>query len=148
MLVIQSCLTLCDPMDCRPPGSTVHGTLQARILEWVASHSLLQVIFLTREECRYPALQADSLPHEPPGKPCQGASRKWSEKPKKRGCSQVVSTILVNWISMWRFVKFHIGFVWRALVESPRKSNGIKCLTNISVYKHPCISKYYSTGWA
>ena len=76
MLVIQSCLTLCDPMDCRPPGSTVHGTLQARILEWVASHSLLQVIFLTREECRYPALQADSLPHEPPGKPCQGASRK------------------------------------------------------------------------
>ena len=29
-------LTLCDPMDCRPPGSSVHGILQARILEWVA----------------------------------------------------------------------------------------------------------------
>ena len=36
MLVAQSCLTLCDPMDCSPPGSSVHGTLQARILEWVA----------------------------------------------------------------------------------------------------------------
>ena len=34
-LVNQSCLTLCDPMACSPPGSSVHGTLQARILEWV-----------------------------------------------------------------------------------------------------------------
>ena len=34
--VAQSCLTLCDPVDCSPPGSSVHGILQARILEWVA----------------------------------------------------------------------------------------------------------------
>ena len=33
----QSCPTLCHPVDCSPPGSSVHGTLQARILEWVAS---------------------------------------------------------------------------------------------------------------
>ena len=32
----QSCLTVCDPMDCSPLGSSVHGILQARILEWVA----------------------------------------------------------------------------------------------------------------
>ena len=32
----QSCLTLCDPMDCSLPGSSLHGILQARILEWVA----------------------------------------------------------------------------------------------------------------
>ena len=31
---LQSCPTLCDPMDCSPPGSSVHGTLQARTLEW------------------------------------------------------------------------------------------------------------------
>ena len=31
----QSCLTLSNPMDCSPPGSSVHGVLQARILEWV-----------------------------------------------------------------------------------------------------------------
>ena len=36
MLVAQFCLTLCDPMDCSPPGSSLHGILQARILEWVA----------------------------------------------------------------------------------------------------------------
>ena len=34
--VTQLCLTLCDPMDCCPPSSSVHGILQARILEWVA----------------------------------------------------------------------------------------------------------------
>ena len=35
MLATQSCLTLCDPTDCSPPGSFVHGILQTRILEWV-----------------------------------------------------------------------------------------------------------------
>ena len=34
--VAQSCLTLCDPMDCSLPSSSVHGILQARALEWVA----------------------------------------------------------------------------------------------------------------
>ena len=34
--VAQSCLTLCDPMDCSLPGSSVHGIFQARVLEWVA----------------------------------------------------------------------------------------------------------------
>ena len=34
--LLQSCLTLCDPMDYSPPGSSVHGILQSRILEWVA----------------------------------------------------------------------------------------------------------------
>ena len=37
--VTQLCLTLCDPMDCSPPGYSVHGILQARILEWVAISS-------------------------------------------------------------------------------------------------------------
>ena len=32
----ESCLTLCDPMDCSSPGSSIHGILQARILEWIA----------------------------------------------------------------------------------------------------------------
>ena len=33
---LQSCLTLSDPMDCSPPGSSVHGIFQARVLEWGA----------------------------------------------------------------------------------------------------------------
>ena len=37
--LLQSCLTLCDAMDCSLPGSSVHGILQARILEWVSMPS-------------------------------------------------------------------------------------------------------------
>ena len=44
VLVAQSCLTLCDPMDCSLPGSSVYGILQARILEY----SFLQGIFQTQ----------------------------------------------------------------------------------------------------
>ena len=36
VLVTQSCSTLCNPVDCSPPSFSVHGILQARILEWVA----------------------------------------------------------------------------------------------------------------
>ena len=38
-LVTQMCPTLCDPLDCSPPGSSVHGIFQLRILEWVAISS-------------------------------------------------------------------------------------------------------------
>ena len=47
LLVPQWCLTLCDPVDCRLPGSSVHGILQARILEWGALF-FIQEIFLTQ----------------------------------------------------------------------------------------------------
>ena len=39
VLVTQWCPTLCDPMDCSLPGSSVHGTYQASTLEWAASSS-------------------------------------------------------------------------------------------------------------
>ena len=45
--LLQSCPPLCDPMDSSPPGSSVHGILQARILEWVAiSLSIISQSFL------------------------------------------------------------------------------------------------------
>ena len=49
--VAQSCLTLCDPMDCSPPGSSVHGVFQAWILEWVAV-SFSRVSSLPRDRTR------------------------------------------------------------------------------------------------
>ena len=42
VLVAQLCLTLCDPKDCTPPGSSVHGIVQARILEWIAIIFILE----------------------------------------------------------------------------------------------------------
>ena len=68
MFVAQSCPTLCDSMNCSPSLSCVHGILQARILEWVAMPSSRGSSW-PGIEIRYPTLQADSLPSEPPGKP-------------------------------------------------------------------------------
>ena len=65
--VAQSCLTLCDPMHCSLPGSSVHGIFEARILEWVAIPSPGDLPNPGIEP-RYPALQADALPSKPPGK--------------------------------------------------------------------------------
>ena len=68
MLVTQLCPTLCNPVDYSPPGSSVHEILQARILEWIAI-PFLGDLPNPGIEPRSPALQADSLPSEPPGKP-------------------------------------------------------------------------------
>ena len=68
VLVSQLCLTLCDPMDHSPPGSSVHGILQARILEWVAI-SFSGTSSNPEIEPGCPALQAGSLPSEPSEKP-------------------------------------------------------------------------------
>ena len=60
----QSCPTLCDPMDCSPPGSSVHGIFQTRILEWVAisfSRGLPNPRIKPASPMS-PALQVDSLP--------------------------------------------------------------------------------------
>ena len=50
VLVAQSSLTLCNPMDCSPPGSFVHGILQARILEWVAISFSATVCRVTKSQ--------------------------------------------------------------------------------------------------
>ena len=55
-------------MGCSLPGSSIHGILQARILEWVAVPSPGNLAS-PGIECRSPALQADFLPAEPPRKP-------------------------------------------------------------------------------
>ena len=65
-LVIRSCPTLCEPMDCSPPGSSVHRDSPGTNIE-VGCHALLQAIFL-QIELGSPALQVNSLPSEPPGK--------------------------------------------------------------------------------
>ena len=45
--VVKSCPTLCDPMDCSPPGSSVHGTLQVRTLEWVTISFSMKKVYVT-----------------------------------------------------------------------------------------------------
>ena len=70
--LLQLYPTLCDPMDCSPPGSSVHGILQARTLEWAAissSGDLHDPGFKPTSPVS-PALQADSWPLSHWGSPC------------------------------------------------------------------------------
>ena len=65
---LQSCMTLCNPMDCSPPVSLVHRVLQARILEWLP---FLLIGGLPDPEIKpaSPALADGFFTTEPPGKP-------------------------------------------------------------------------------
>ena len=66
--LFQWYLTLCDPVDCILTGSSVHGILQARILEWVAMPSSGD-LSKPGIKPRSPTLQADSLSAELQGRP-------------------------------------------------------------------------------
>ena len=87
---LQSGLTLCNAMDCSPPGPSVHARsniLQARILEWAAMPSSRGSSYYgdgNRGLPASPALQADSLSTEPPAKPysrqvCKTQERNWTK---------------------------------------------------------------------
>ena len=79
----QLCPSLCDPVVCGPTGSSVHGILQARILERVAISSSRGS---SQMEPMSPALQADSLPAEPQGSP---RILEWVAISSSRGSSQM-----------------------------------------------------------
>ena len=64
--VAQLYLTLCNPVGCSLPGSSVRAILQARVLEWVAVPSPGDLPNPGIEP-GFPTLQADALPSEPPG---------------------------------------------------------------------------------
>ena len=66
LLAAELCLTLCDPMDYSPPGSSARGILRARILEWIAISSPGDLPDPGIKPGS-PALPADSLATEPPG---------------------------------------------------------------------------------
>ena len=69
--VAQSCPTLSDPMDCSPPGPSVHGIFQARVLEWgaVAFSEITSAAAKSLQSC--PTL-CDPVDGSPPGSPIPG----------------------------------------------------------------------------
>ena len=95
-------------MDCYPPGSSVHGILQARILEWVAMPSS-RGSSQPGIEPRSPTLQADSLPSEPPG------------KPRNTGVGSL-SLLQGNFVARWALAS-RLLCPW----DSPGKNTGVGC---------------------
>ena len=66
--LLQPCLTLCNPIDCSPPDSSVYGIFQARILEWVAMSSSRGSSQL-RDQTHISCIAGRFFTMEPPGKP-------------------------------------------------------------------------------
>ena len=81
-LVAKSCLTLCDPMDCSPPGSSVHGILQARVREWGAM----------------PSSRGPSPPRDWTHGPCIGEQvlHHWATRKRHHTGGTVVKNLLVD----------------------------------------------------
>ena len=95
---LQSCLTLCDPMGHSPPGSSVHGILQARILEWVSAPFSRGSSWPRDRTCVsyvYLRWQARSLPLVPPKKPVID-------------CKKILLGILQRWL----WTSFSQAFLW------------------------------------
>ena len=76
---LQSCLPLCHPMDCSPPGFSVHGILQVRILEWVAMPFSMGSSWPNLCLLSLLHWQVGSLPLAPPGKP-QNTHNHWTTR--------------------------------------------------------------------
>ena len=88
MLVAQSCLTFCNPMDCSRPGSSVHEILQAGILERIFPSPGI--------EPGSPALQTDSFPSESLGKP-------WGKSPGAEGSPNGPVAVSAGNLVKWSF---------------------------------------------
>ena len=102
---LQLCLTLCHPMDCSPPGFSVHGILQAKILEWVATPSSRgspRSWDRTHVSCGS-CIAGKIFAAEPPGKPMVAIIRmKIGPSPRKGGVSPAEKGVLPQrgaWIS-------------------------------------------------
>ena len=117
----------CDPTDCSPPGSCVHGISQARILEWVAM-PLQRDLPNTGIKPKSSTLQADSLLSEPPGK----LSISKASTSNAGDCRQFRRSGFNPWVRniLWRR-KWQL-----TLVFLPGKSHGQRCLVGYSPWDH------------
>ena len=115
MQSLQACPTLHDPMGCSPPGSSDHGILQARILEWVAMPSSRGSSWprdQTQVSCSS-CIAGEFLTPEPPGK--YGPTMLQLKKKINSNSSQCLIMYQVNYISrLWdsREESTRVGFCW------------------------------------
>ena len=102
-LVAQLCLTLCNPIEqrlCSLPGSSVHGILQARILEWVACPPPGDLPNPGIKP-RSPTLWVDSLPSKPPEKPINKFRKRQKSRVRKCHGEKLVGFKVKDWAYCW-----------------------------------------------
>ena len=116
MLLAQLYLTLCDPVDCSPPGSSVHGILKARILEWVViSFSRGSSQPRDQTQVSYIAGRFFTI---------------WAMRKALR------FKVYVNWGTLQRAFNFPLTF----LVETPRKKQGEKGQEQDDIVRHWAVA--------
>ena len=139
MLLAQSSLTLWGPMDSySPPGSSVHGVLQARILEWVAIPSSPGDLPDPGIKPRSPARQADSLQSEQPGEP-HAAAKSLQSCPTL--CDPIDGSLPVSSIPRvlqartleWAAISFFDARKWKVKV---------KLLSHVWLFQTPWTTAY------
>ena len=139
-LVTQSYPTLCDPMDRIPPGSSIHGILQARILEWVAMPSFMgssQPRDQTQGSLMFPTLAGRFLPLVPSGKPQGNANQDHNKRwfcPNRMTLKKKKNTAAEEELELW-----HIACEYK-------HTNTNKCILYIHtcVYTHTHANEWFS----
>ena len=134
-------------MECRPPGSSVHGILQARILEWGAI-PFSRGSSPPRIELRFPPLQADSLPSEPAEKPVWWVF-KWLEQwlPYEVSANESVADEVLHSEppSDIQYSKGASDCLWRVWLR--RRGRNISAgLSHVSRKSSGCPSEHLSPG--
>ena len=121
------CLTLCYPMDYGPPGSSVHRILQAKILEWAAIPFSPGYLPDPGIKPGSPALQANSLPSEPQGKPYWTLEVIWT------------FILFIDSSSHFQYFLFHVYLLsykpWNKIGE---KMKLVNCSSSSSVVAQSC----------
>ena len=133
--VAQSYLTLCNPTDCSPPSSSVHGISQARILEWVAISLSRGSSWPRDRTCAscISVLQADSLPFEPSENPSHQSLVAERNKYLQRETLGSVSGERVAWVLVYSIdvTTSHSGYLFtisKALSHTSSLWNPTKAL--------------------
>ena len=126
---LQLCPTLCSPMDHSPPGSSVHGVLQARILEWIVisysrgsswSRNWTRLSYVS---CR----QAGSLPLAPPGKLTSKSIMAWTMSGAGRRCYEVSFDVqIIWWHVVWQKDRNQKGYRFGVLSKGKMVVSHIK----------------------
>ena len=170
VLVAQSCLTLCDSMDCSPPGFSVRGILQAKILEWVA-FSFFKGSSWPGIKPGSPTLQTDSLLSEPPNSvqfsrsvvsdslrphelqharlPCPSPAPgvHSDSRPSSQWCHPAISSSVILFSSCPHSLPASESFPMRQLFAWGGQSVGVSALASFFPKKSQGWSPSEWTGW-
>ena len=138
VLVAQSCLTVCDPMNCGPQGSSVHGILQARVLEWISQFSRSVVSNSLRphglQQARHPC------PSPTPGACSNSCSLNW-------WCHQTISYSVTPFSSCLQSFPASGSFQMSQFCASGGQSIGVSASASVLPMNTQDWPPWRWTGW-